>query len=617
VADNWLRIKEREGQSTHAFPSALMIPFILSSSRGVSISVLAALAVIAISFEQSASAQAAPTFSKVVVFGDSLSDVGNVRDKMEEKFFLSYPGGDYNYSDGRFTNSSDTDPSSSDYAGVWHEQLARKFLMLPAAAASLNGGNNFAFGGATTQDGSSDRTVFDNPAPFGGGNNSVTVDNIGRQIDRYLNQQTIDPTALYIVWGGGNDFFDDDSAASVTATSHRVVALINRLITAGAKQILVANVPPLGDIPFYGDDGEKQDSLNKASAHFRDELNADIDANASPYAGNNGATIYRLDIWSLFVRFVANPGAYGFTDITHRAQGQSSANPDAYLFWDDIHPTTAAHFLIAKEANRVLNGGIIPTAPASNLSTRANVQMGENVTIGGFIITGTEPKRVVLRGIGPSLIEKGVTGALANPTIELFDQTKASIASNDDWQETQQAEIFATGLAPTNQLEAAIVQTLAPGNYTVLLNGKDGGTGVGLVEIYDAASGTNSTLANASTRGAVGVDGDVMIGGVIIGDGSDAITVLRVLGPSLTNGGVTNPLLDPMLELYDANGAQIETNDDWRSGRPSAVKATLLAPSDDRESVIVASLASGNYTALVRGKNGSTGVALIEMFRIP
>ncbi len=564
----------------------------------------------------SVSSQTTPSFSTVIVFGDSLSDVGNVREKMEDKFFLSYPGGSYNYSDGRFTNSSDTDPSSDSYAGVWHEQLARNFLGLPAPTASLSNGSNYSFGGATTNDGTSDRTVFDNPVPFGGGNNTINIDNIGRQIDRYLNQQIVDSAALYIIWGGGNDLFDDDSAANVTATSHRVVALVNRLIVAGARHILVANVPPLGAVPFYGDDGDKQASLNRASAEYRKELNADLDANALLYSSTNPPTIYRLDIWSLFVRFVANPATYGFTDMRHPAQDRTLADPDQYLFWDEIHPTTAAHFEIAKEANRILSGAVAPTALALNLASRANVQPGENVTIGGFIITGSVAKRLVLRGIGPSLNDRAIPGALADPTIELFDQAGASLAFNDDWRATQETEITATMLAPTKDLESGIVRTLAPGNYTVVLSGKDGAGGIGLVEIYDTDT-ANSTLANVSTRGAVGLGDEVLIGGIIVGSGANVITVVRAIGPSLTSAGISNPLLDPVLDLFDSNGLQIGTNDDWKDGQPTAAKATLLAPGDEREAVIVASLAPGNYTAVVRGKGSATGVALVEMYRVP
>ena len=562
-----------------------------------------------------------PAFSQVVVFGDSLSDVGNVREKMEDKFFLSYPGGDFNYSDGRFTNSSDTDPASVDYIGVWHEQLARFFLNLPAPTASEAGGSDYAFGGATTEDGTSDRTVFENPEPFSGGRNTITVDNMGRQIDHYLAEQIVDPAALYLVWGGGNDLFDDDSAANVTATSHRVVALVNRLITAGAKHILVANVPPLGAVPFYGDDAAKQATLNQASADYRMILNADLDANAltsgAAVVGAEPVTLYRLDIWSLFVRFVTTPAAYGFTDTWHPAQGNSSANPDEFLFWDDIHPTTAAHFAIAEEANRILNGNAALPGQALNLSTRAKVETGENVAIGGFIITGTEAKSVVLRGLGPSLTAQGVQGTLANPTIELFNAARTSIAFNDDWQDTQAAAITATNLAPTNELESAIVMTLAPGTYTVVLRGAASTTGVGLIEVYDANPAANSTLANVSTRGRVGLGDDVLIGGVIVGDGADALTVVRAIGPSLTSADVTDPLLDPMLALYDGNGAQIGANDDWRSTQETAAEATLLAPADDRESVIVAALPAGKYTAVVRGKNGATGVALVEVYPVP
>ncbi len=558
-----------------------------------------------------------PTFSRVIVFGDSLSDVGNVREKVQDKFFISYPGGDFNYSDGRFTNSSDTDPRSVDFQGVWHEQLASRFLGLPAATASLRGGLNYAFGGATTEEGSQDVTVFNNPTPFQGGTNTVTIDNIGRQLDRYLNEQTVDPQALYIIWGGGNDLFKDQSANTILGSAQRVVANVNRLINAGARNFLIPNVPPLGSIPFYDGDAAEQEELNVASREFRRELNNQLNINVIAGPGPTAPVVYRLDIWSLFVRFAADPTTFGFTNILDPAQGRSSANPDQYLFWDDIHPTTAAHFQIAQEANRVLSGASQPTALALNLSTRANVQTGDNVAIGGFIITGTEPKRVVLRGIGPSLTSRGVAGALIDPRIELFDAARTSLAVNDNWMDTQAAEILASGLAPMNNLESAMIQTLAPGDYTVVLSGVGNTSGIGLVEIYDANSAAKSTLANLSTRGAVGQGDNILIGGVIVGQGDDAITVVRALGPSLTTAGVANALQDPTLEIFDGNGMQIGANDDWQSNQSVALRASSLAPGNDLESAFVAALAPGQYTAVVRGKNGSTGVALVEVFRVP
>ena len=196
--------------------------------------------------------QPAPAFSRIIVFGDSLSDTGNVRDRTGSSTggLIDYPSEAFNYSDGRWTNSSDTDPSSPVYVGVWHEQLARTFLSIPAATFSLGGGLNFAFGGATTKNGTHEEVVV-SPPFFG--DVTITIDDMGKQMDDYLAGYPIDPNALYVVWGGGNDLFDDDSAANVSATALRASALMRRLAVAGAEYIMVPNVPPLGDIPKYAD----------------------------------------------------------------------------------------------------------------------------------------------------------------------------------------------------------------------------------------------------------------------------------------------------------------------------------------------------------------------------
>jgi phospholipase/lecithinase/hemolysin len=560
----------------------------------------------------------APAFSQIIIFGDSLSDTGNVRDRTDSKTggTVQYPSGTFNYSDGRWTNSSDTDPGSATYVGVWHEQLARTFLSLPTATFSLGGGTNYAFGGATTNDGTHEETVV-SPPLFG--DVTITIDDMGRQMDDYLASHAIDPNALYVVWGGGNDLFNDDSAANVTATAERATALMTRLANAGAQYIMVPNIPPLGLIPKYAGDQAKQRSLSAAAADYRDMLSADLAMSLSNLASQGiTPTVYPVDAWTNTIRVMTYPARYGFINISSSVQGNSNANPDQYLFWDEKHPTTAGHYQTAKGANDALTLPFTPPGKAVNIATRVFVDTGERVSVAGFIVTGDIAKKVLIRGIGPSLMANGVPNPLANPTLALFDDSGATLMSNDDWKNSPDAvEIMNTGIPPQNDLESAIIASLAPGQYTAALAGKDDTVGNGLIEVYDLAPGTSSTLGNVSTRGYVGTGDDVMIGGLIVGSGESPIVVLRALGPTLALAGITEPLLDPTIELHDENGDVLASNDNWKDGQPQSVIATQLAPGDNRESVIVAFAAPGHYTAVVRGKDNTTGVALVEAYRLP
>lgn len=253
-------------------------------------------------------------------------------------------------------------------------------------------------------------------------------------------------------------------------------------------------------------------------------------------------------------------------------------------------------------------GGTIPVTLA-NISTRLSVETGDNVLIGGFIVTGTEAKKVLIRAIGPSL---PVAGKLANPTLELYD-AGGLLLSNDDWKSTQQAEIEATTIPPTNDLESAIVTTL-PANdsaYTAIVRGVNNTTGVGLVEVYDLDRTVDSKLANISTRGFVQTGDDVVIGGLIVLGTDPQDVIVRAIGPSLPVAGA---LLDPTLELHNANGALLASNDNWRSDQEAEIIATTVAPTNDLESAIVRTLAPASYTAIVRGARNSTGIALVEVF---
>src|SRR5438105_4216328 len=448
-------------------------------------------------------------FTQVIVFGDSLSDDGNIAHRARDTVGFSYPSRNFNYSNYRFTDDTNTAPAANLYTGTWHEQLAKTFLSLPKATDSLDGGTNYSFG---------------------------------------------DP---------------------------------NRV--AG---------------------------LDLASANYRSQLNSVVASVISGYAAN-GITIhvYGFDVWLDVIRALGQPRRYGFVNTTVPAQDQSGVNPDTYLFWDDIHPTTGGHHQLAGEANRLLSGQIAPLAKATNISTRGLVGTGEDVLIAGFIISGSQPKKVIVRALGPTLGTLGVSGVLADPTIVVVNSSKVVVASNDDWRSTQEAQIAASGFAPRNNLESAIIATLPPGSYSAVVSGKNGGTGIGLVDVYELDA-TTSIFQDLSTRGFVGTGDNVLIGGLIIGNGEQPLIVVRAIGPTLGSFGITQPLQDPTLEVRDANGGLISFENDWQDNTPTAVKAVLLQPQDSREAAVVLSLPAGNYTAIVRGKNGTTGVALVEAYRI-
>jgi len=255
---------------------------------------------------------------------------------------------------------------------------------------------------------------------------------------------------------------------------------------------------------------------------------------------------------------------------------------------------------------------------ALNLSTRGLVSVGDNVLIGGFIITGTNPKSMVLRALGPSLSGFGLSNVLSDPVLRVYNSSHTLIATNDNWQSDPNHFILeANGLAPSNLLESATVQTLAPGAYTVIVTGKDPTRGIALVELYDLSPLSNSNLGNMSTRGFVGTLDNVLISGFIVGDVASATVVVRALGPSLASSGVSGVLSDPTLTIYDSTGSVIASNDNWQDDINSPdVTKNGLAPPNALESALVLHLPAGAYTAVVRGANDGTGVALAEVYTL-
>jgi hypothetical protein len=240
--------------------------------------------------------------------------------------------------------------------------------------------------------------------------------------------------------------------------------------------------------------------------------------------------------------------------------------------------------------------------------------------VGGFIISGSDPKRVIIRGIGPSLTNFGVPGAISDPVLRLFGPNGSQLGVNDNWQDTQQAEIAATGIPPQDSREAAIIATLAPAAYTTTLADMNGNTGVGLIEVYDLNHGANAKLTNISTRGSVQTVDNVMIGGFALGGTSTnpVKVVVRAIGPSLAQVGINNPLSNPTLELFDNNGQAVAFNDNWQDdpGHAAQLQALNLAPANPGESAIVTMLPPGLYTAVVAGQGGGTGIGLVEVYAV-
>jgi hypothetical protein len=313
---------------------------------------------------------------------------------------------------------------------------------------------------------------------------------------------------------------------------------------------------------------------------------------------------------SVLWKAYAGPAGVSFGNANQAATTATISAPGTYTFMlsadDATHPIAYDAVVVRITGHNAL----------ANISTRVQVGSASNVAIAGFIVTGNTAKQVVVRGLGPSLAAVGVQGSLSDPLLDLYDASGNLLATNNDWQQTQAQALRDANLAPSNDLEAAILATLAPGAYTAILRGNRNTTGVGLVEVYDLQTSATSKLGNLSTRGLVGSAQNVMIGGTIVTGSDPARVVFRALGPSLGAVGIQNPISDPQLDLFDADGAKISSNNNWKDSQQVAIAVAGLAPSSDLESAILADLAPGNYTAVVSGVNGANGIALVEAYHL-
>lgn len=335
------------------------------------------------------------------------------------------------------------------------------------------------------------------------------------------------------------------------------------------------------------------------------------------------AVAFSADDKTIFVAAIGNSdgdeGIYVF-DAASRRFLRKIKTIDFQSFQMVTDPSGRFLFLANANEDSVLvfmtgQGNVSPAPkPRSllNISTRSRTGVGEDVLIGGFIISGLDAKKLAIRAIGPSL---PVSGKLADPMLELRDQAGRIVASNDNWNSQREAAVI-SGVPPNDERESVIVTTLEPGSYTTVMRGTHSTSGVALVEVYDLSSNSNSKLANISTRGKVEMGDNVMIGGFIIGGNQPTKVIVRAIGPSLASAGVQGALQDPILELHGRDGSLIFQNDNWRTNQQADIIATRIPPTDNRESAIVATLQPGNYTAIVRGKNNATGVALVEIYNL-
>jgi hypothetical protein len=311
----------------------------------------------------------------------------------------------------------------------------------------------------------------------------------------------------------------------------------------------------------------------------------------------------------------SSPGTY--TLILSADDGVHSAAYDAVVISVGTQSPTPTPSGSPTPTPTITPGPILAFVPLGNVSTRAQVGSGDNVLIGGFVINGTGTKKILARALGSSLTGYGIAGVLSDPILELHNSRGDIIFANDNWKDAQEQWIRDSGFPPSHDHESAIMANLVPGPYTAIVHGKNNTGGIALVEVYDLQLSSVSRLTNISTRGLVGTGDHVIIAGLSIPGAETASVLFRGIGPSLNGHGVSDPLQDPRLDLFNVQGTRIAANNNWRDSQQAAIIATGMAPVNSLEAAIRTNLLPGNYTAIMSGPPATTGTGLIEAFSLP
>jgi hypothetical protein len=445
---------------------------------------------------------------------------------------------------------------------------------------------------------------------------------------RYVHSATLLPNGKVLVAGGFNDSSGYLASAELYDPASGIWTATGSLATA--RLLHTATLLPNGQVLVAG--GSNGSSNRFASAELYDPASGTWTATGSLATARLRHTATLLPNGQVLVTGGVNSSgvASASAELYDPASGSWAATGNLAAARIDHTATLLPNgqVLVAGGndgsnalASAELYVGATPTPTPTptptilgNISTRLLVETGDNVLFAGFIITGTQPKKVIVRALGPSL---PLAGKLANPVLELHGPGAFATITNDNWRSDQQAEIIATGIPPTNDLESAIVATLPANNsaYTAIVRGVNNSTGIAVVEAYDLDHTVDSKLGNIATRGLVQTGDNVLIAGTIVLGQTSQNVIILALGPSL---GIPGELADPTLELRDANGGLIASNDNWRTDQEAEIIATGIPPSSDLESAIVATLPANGalYTAIVRGVNGTTGVAVVEVFAL-